>query len=42
MKVYRNDVGFNNFESKFFSFESILESDYNDPEFQNSLQPAKW
>ena len=41
MEVYRNDVGFNNFESKFFSFESILESDYNDPDinfFNDKLQ----
>ena len=30
MEVYRNEVGLDNFESKFFSFESILESDYND------------
>ena len=35
MEDYRNDVGLDNldnFESKFFSFESILESDYNDPD----------
>ena len=41
MEVYRNDVGFDNFESKFFSFESILESDYNDPDinfFNDKLQ----
>ena len=41
MEVYRNDVGLDNFGSKFFSFESILESDYNDPDinfFNNKLQ----
>ena len=41
MEVYRNDVGLDNFGSKFFSFESILESDYNDPAinfFNNKLQ----
>ena len=41
MEVYRNDVGLDNFESKFFSFESILESDYNDPDinfFNDKLQ----
>ena len=41
MEVYRNDVGFDNFESKFFSFESILKSDYNDPSinfFNDKLQ----
>ena len=41
MEVYRNDVGFDNFESKFFSFESILQSDYNDPDiifFNDKLQ----
>ena len=41
MEVYRNDVGFDNLESKFFSFESTLESDYNDPDinfFNDKLQ----
>ena len=41
MEVYRNDVGLDKFESKFFSFESSLESDYNDPDiifFNDKLQ----
>ena len=41
MEVYRNGVGLDNFESKFFSFESILEGDYNDPDiifFNDKLQ----
>ena len=41
MEVYRNDADFDNFESKFFSFEYILESDYNDPDiifFNDKLQ----
>ena len=41
MEVYRNGVGLDNFESKFFSFESILERDYNDPDinfFNDKMQ----